>query len=1189
MQKLDAQTVPLQGTNLIEASAGTGKTWTISWLYLRLVAVEGLKVDRILVVTYTEAATAELRDRIRQRLAEALAVLEGRSQAGDYQALLNEVALSVACERLQLALVSFDEAAVFTIHGFCKRMLTDNAFEAHLPFDQELMANEDAILTELTDQFWYQYFLRPDALHLALLQQYNLTPDGLLRDVKSFIGKAYLREAIPVVDTKIFERHHLQYQQHLISCATLWQEHSDQIYQLLATALANKVLNATSYPPTKLAEWCEAITQAFAQTYITTATSKILEKFDAAFMQKKQNKNKVAPDHPFFQKVNQLLAYHHDYQAHLPPALEGLRLRLLHFLRGELPKRKQQLGVLTFDDLLSRLQSALTQHPLLAERLALQYQAALIDEFQDTDPIQYAIFAHIYRNNAESRVFFVGDPKQAIYGFRGADIYTYLSAAKDTRHQHTLEKNFRSHQDLLSALNHLFKQSHNPFLSEIAYTPVAAGQEQVDLHTADARAPLRWWDWDRLKHHSRAVIEDKIASAVADDIATLLNDAQQGFATIGERAVESRDIAILVRTGKQGDKIKQALLARGIASVQRTRESIFGTREADELRALLRAVAEPNNESALRQALVTELLGYNATQLLALDNDVSALERELEAFHQWHTLWQQQGFMAMFRRFMQQRQRYAHLLALADGERRLTNFLHLAELIHTESRLQGHGMHALIRWLQQRAEAAADAEETHQLRLESDENLVQIVTIHKSKGLEYGIVYCPYLWCETIKTDQWFSCYDTIKDDSYLQATTLAEEAELTRYRDAIKAENLRLLYVALTRAKYHCTIAFVSGRINGEDYYSALTWLLFGHLEKAEFIFSKINKDKLTDEQWLSLFAERQRLMLNQLNNLVADSKSCMSYAELPEGENPIRYQAQYTEENWQIRHYQHRLPPVPKVGSFSGLTSGKDDEKPDYDVLVIAPQTNVLPAPQREAFPRGAQAGSCLHKMLEELDFTQPINTQQKILINALQKHGLDKKWLNAAELLLNNTLQTPLLPSGLRLTDLAKTQRLDELEFFFPVSQLALKSLQRLLHQYLPAEWQAIHMAIDKLKFPTLTGFMKGFIDLIFESDGRYYIVDYKSNDLGSTLNDYAELSMQQAIADHHYYLQYLIYCLALHRYLQQRLADYAWEKHSGGVLYLFLRGMQPKSAASGVFFHQPDTAFIHALDELMGVSH
>jgi exodeoxyribonuclease V beta subunit len=1181
MQTLDAQTVPLVGTNLIEASAGTGKTWTISWLYLRLIAVEGLKVDQVLVVTYTEAATAELRDRIRKRLAEALAVLEGRSRVGDYQALLSEVPLMQACERLQLALVSFDEAAVFTIHGFCKRMLTDNAFEARLPFQQELLANEDALLTELTDQFWYQHFLQPDALHLALLQQYALTPDKLLQDVKKFIGKAYLREVMKGVDQTHFAIVRQTYQQQFLECRHLWQTEFASIRALFQAAFATKTLHAGSYPPKNFDDWCEIINQLFVQQKLNADALKVLEKFSAVNLQAKVNKGKAAPSHAFFEAVTALLIAYREQQAPLPQALESLRLQLLRYLRRELPKRKQQLGVLTFDDLLSHLQAALRTHPLLAQRLADQYQAALIDEFQDTDPIQYDIFAHIYRGNPQARVFFVGDPKQAIYGFRGADIYTYLKAAKETAtlgSQYTLEKNFRSHSALLTALNHLFKQSRNPFLSEIAYTAVEAGQDQATLQTNDARKAIRWWDWDRLEHHPASLIEDNLASAVADDIATLLNDAQQGLATIGARAVESRDIAVLVRTGKQGDKIKQALLERGIASVQKTRESIFCTREAHELRTLLRAVAEPGNEVALRQALVTELLGYNAAQLLALDEDTHALETELEAFHQWHQLWHAQGFMPMFRHFMQQRRRYAHLLALADGERRLTNFLHLAELIHTESRLQGHGMHALIRWLQQRADAAAD-DETHQLRLESDENLVQIVTIHKSKGLEYGIVYCPYLWNESIRTDTWFSSYDDSNGDSYLQATQLADDAELARYRQAAKAENLRLLYVALTRAKYHCTIALVSGRIDRFDYYSALGWLLFGELPQHAGILGQLLKGGMQVET-------RQTLMQEHMQGLVEASAQTMSYESLPMWAEPVRYQPTLHQQAWQVRQYQHRLPFVPKVGSFSGLTSGKDDEKPDYDVLVLSTPTTVLPAPQREAFPRGTQAGSCLHKMLEDLDFTQSITAQSEtVLLPALQRHGLAAQWLNAAETLLSNTLQTPLLADGLRLADLPKAQRLDELEFFFPVQQLALKPLQHLLHQHLPAQWQAIHAAIDKLKFNTLTGYMKGFVDLIFEHEGRYYIVDYKSNALGETLADYTAPAMQQAMADHHYYLQYLIYCLALHRYLRQRLADYAWETHSGGVLYLFLRGMTPTQVASGAFCHQPNVQLISALDTLM----
>ena len=1178
MQTLNAQTVALQGINLIEASAGTGKTWTISWLYLRLIAVEGLKVNQVLVVTYTEAATAELRDRIRRRLVEALAFLEKRPCPENYSALLNEVSHKQACERLQLALVSFDEAAVFTIHGFCKRMLMDNAFEASLPFEQQLLANEDDLLTELTDQFWYQHFLHPDVLHLALLQKYKLTPDKLLASVKNFIGKVYLKTAPAFNAASDYAATQDALAQAAAACATCWA--TEQAHVL--AAITGGLIDARTYSKRHLPNWTDKLVKTLAQPVLLAEHVEAVERFSTTKLLAAAKDGKIIPQHTFFTLVDEWLALHQQVTACQTAALEKLRLRLLQFLRRQLPQRKQQLGVLTFDDLLLRLQSALQHHPILAQRLADQYQAALIDEFQDTDPIQYAIFSHIYQQNTAARVFFVGDPKQAIYGFRGADIHTYLQAANDTDShgtQYTLGRNFRSHPQLLQALNHLFAQSDNPFLSEIAYIPVEAGKPQADFWLNSAEMPqpaLRWWDWASLEQHPVSQVEDNIAQAVADDIAKLLNTAQQGQAGIGERALESRDIAVLVRTSKQGEKMKQALLQRGIASVQKTRESIFCTREADELRVLLRAVAEPGNEAALRQALATELMGFSASQLLHLDENPAALEQALEAFHRWHTVWQQQGFMPMFRSFMQQRQRYAHLLALADGERRLTNLLHLAELIHTDDQLQGHGMHTVIRWLQRRADAASEAEETHQLRLESDENLVQIVTIHKSKGLEYGVVYCPYLWKESEREAEWFSDFDTAQHANFLQAKSLADDTVKARYRQAMRAENLRLLYVALTRAKYQCTVVLVTGKIEEFQYYSALVWLLFGKLPDYAQIASKLLKSTMPIEQ-------RQTLMQAQLHDIVTTADGTMVHEIMTLADTPQRYVPLQTAALGQARQYTHQLPLVPKVGSFSGLTSGKHDEKPDHDTGVFQwPSASVLPDPERDAFPRGAQAGSCLHKMLEKLDFTQALTEQHQIIVDALAQHGLAASWLNAAQQLLDATLRTP-LTHGMALNTLTKTQRLDELEFFFPVGQLRLAALQALLHRHLPAEWVAIHAAIDQLKFATLTGYMKGFIDLIFYQDGRYYIVDYKSNDLGT----YTQQTLHQAMADHHYYLQYVIYSLALHRYLRQRVRDYQWETHVGGVMYLFLRGMQPQQAASGVFFHQPSVALIHAVDDLFTV--
>lgn len=1174
MQTLDAKTVPLNGTNLIEASAGTGKTWTISWLYLRLIAVQGLKVDQILVVTYTDAATAELRDRIRRRLADALAYLEGFACEEPYETLLADTKAEICIRRLRLALVSFDEAAVFTIHGFCKRVLTENAFEARVHFENELVANEDELLTQLTDQFWYQHFLKPDSLHLMLLKRHGLTPDSLLADVRNFIGKPYLFANIPPVAAEDLEHLNQKLEKRLQACAKSWQQHQDEVKALLLSG----VLQGTAYRSDYVGKWSRTLDKLFAGDEEMTAAYEELKRFGSAHLKEKTKAGKAPPVHDFFALVDKLLLAWKEYAETGKIALEHVRFRLLQHLRAGLPKRKQQLGILTFDDLLLHLRDALEQHEYFAARLADKYQAALIDEFQDTDPIQYEIFTRIYRDQEEKRLFFVGDPKQAIYGFRGADIYTYIKAAKAVEHRHTLAHNYRSHGNFLSALNHVFAQSSDPFRSEIAYEAVEVGRPQDDLCIDPPLAPMRLWDWDKLDDDCKINdVQEQIAKAVADDIARLLNAAKAGKAMIGQRALESRDIAVLVRENKQGDWIKQALLERGIASVQKSRDSIFHTREATELRAVLRAIAEPGNEYALKQALVTELFGYNACQLYELEAQPELLEAELEAFHAWHQVWQNQGFMPMFRQWMLQRKRHAHLLALADGERRLTNLLHLAELIHIESRLKAHGMHTVIRWLQHKAETDND-DEAHQLRLESDENLVQIVTIHKSKGLEYGIVYCPYLWREKEikRSPAWFSWYDPLTATSCLQAQTLALEGEKHSARMAERAESLRLLYVALTRAKYHCTIAMISGSINQFDYYSALGWLLFGSMAQAEEILGKLTKDSMQAEQ-------RQRLMHRRLQEIMQGAKGLISHEPLPANAIPIRYQAQTQTLDKVVRCFKHQLPPVPKVGSFSGLTAGKDDEKPDYDVSVI--QAPVMHEVNPLAFPRGTQAGSCLHKMLEELDFTQPLAEQrEKVIQSALQRHGLATTWQEAAENLLMQVLTTP-LPVGFALQELPKQQRLDELEFYFPVKRLRLRALQDLLHRYLPAEWTDIHAAIEKLKFNTLTGFMKGYIDLVFEHQGQYYVVDYKSNDLGSQPQDYAFMSLQLAMADHHYYLQYLLYCLALHRYLRLRLPNYYWERHAGGVLYLFLRGMEPSVVGSGVFFHKPDAALIEALDQLM----
>ncbi|MGB1256370.1 MAG: exodeoxyribonuclease V subunit beta [Thiolinea sp.] len=1185
MHQLKPLEIPLAGKNLIQASAGTGKTWTISLLYIRLVIEQRLTVDQLLVVTYTRAATEELRDRIRERLKVAVASYEEPETAQqEYQQLL---ALYPPDEErlwcLRRALLSFDEAAVFTIHGFCQRALQENAFDVGLPFDSDLIQDEHELQIALTDQFWQQRLLQPNGPDRSLLESGALTPDRLLFDVRDFIGKPYL---VPVGVEPVSAEHYSQlkeqYDQLLQTVRQLWQQEAQEILALLSP----QIMNQQAYKPAQLESAATAL-QTLFDGQVPGDAQKLLGKFTPQSIAAKTKKGQITPEHQFFEKMSLLLEALEALQVMCANALEQLRFDLLLWLREQLPQRKRQSGLLAFDDLLINLQLALESRPELASALANQYHVALIDEFQDTDPVQFEVFRQIYQGNPGS-LFYVGDPKQAIYSFRGADINTYLYAAESVTEEqrYTLDKNFRSLPELINAFNHLFSYASDPFANQrrIDYERVSAGGVVKDQLVSDSRMPpLRLWDWDNDDGTtSRQQVLEQIARATANDIAGLLRQGQRGEALIGDKPVSSGDFAVLVRSHKQGRLIKQALQRCGIASVQKSPLGIFETHEATELRALLQAIAEPGNMLKVRRALVTELMGGSAQNLLDMDHYPQQLESALEDFYRWNQLWQSKGFMPMLRDWMASCGIYQRLLAYIDGERRMTNLLHLAELIHAETRERWGGMQQLIRWLQAQAEKSG-AQDEHQLRLESDENLVQIVTIHKSKGLQYPIVYCPFLWNEPEMRggNQWFAWYDKAAKTSCLQAgQERMEEARQSRKADEM-SENLRLLYVALTRAQYHCTAVLASGEVPRFNYRSALGWLLFGHLPDAEKILA--GKSQMKPPQ-------RQQLMQQQLQQLVQESGGNIGCDSLPAADTVTIYEPQARQTTLQSRRFEHSVPPLQRIGSFSGLTSGRHDERPDHDNSQIT-----LSVPRRElreqnTFPGGARAGVCLHKMLERLDFTQLLSEQREdVVLRTLTEQGFDSHWADAAEQLLYNTVKTPLFRhSVFCLRDVGQSSRLDELEFYFPVHRLNVGTLQQILLIALPDDWLAIRSAVQRLAFSDLQGFMKGFVDLIFRHQGKYYVVDYKSNWLGEELADYAPDQLEQTMAEAHYYLQYLIYCLALHRYLRQRLGDdYDWDQQVGGVLYLFLRGMsEDAEPGNGVFFHRPEYELIAALDQLMG---
>ena len=1193
LKTLDPHTLPLQSINLIEASAGTGKSWTVTLLYLRLLLEKSLTVDQILVVTFTDAATKELREAIRERLLDALFIFETPDDNEDrqkrladkpeYHALfaryaVDDESLIRAISALHRAKLSLDEAAIFTIHGFCQRALQDKAFDAALPFESELMDDDLTLMQNITDDFWRKRFFKAPKALLFKLKQQNITPDSLLTEIRPAVVKPYLTVCGPTsFDDHVENWESLEAL--FLKALSLWEAHSDEIIGLLTQTALDEAAYYAQFKKDREYLFGEMQKMLLSKTM----PSRLDSKFDWLGCKEKTKVKFESIEHPFFSAWQAFLETWREVDTKADAFIAQTRLDLLHYLRKELPKEKRRLGVLSFDDLLLNLQQAMQLTPELAVDLRQQYPAALIDEFQDTDPIQYDIFNTLYPADTPHAVFFVGDPKQAIYSFRGGDIHTYLQAkAKtDEENQYTLKTNWRSHPALIQALNALYSDVDNPFRDKgITYIQVDAGKPSetalalpsLELSSESiSEKALSFWRVEKDDEaESVGQLRQKIAEAVAGDITRLLNAAKTGHASLEGQPLEGGDIAVLVRSHTQGDLIKSALNARGVASVQSSRKSIYNTKEASDMQVLLAAIADPRHEMNVRKALVTDLMGYQADDLLVFEEDSEAWENKLLAMQEWHRLWQKQGFLPMIRHLMQTENVHQHLLSFVDGERRLTNVLHLAELIHQHSHQQGLSKEEVLRWLrlQQENTSTTDSE----LRLESDEKLVKIVTIHKSKGLEYPIVYCPFVGISgNVPIDKVFSFHQA--GEACLEiGSSQAEEHKLIA-KEEVLAEDSRLLYVALTRAKYRCIVVCMPEPIKNAPDKTALGWLLTNGMEVQKGTTKAVKKQNAT-------FYEHYKAHLDSLSQC-----GSVSVQALPQFEEGLRYQAVASPEKLTARTFTADILPQAQVTSFSGLTSGAHNESPDYDAN--APFSPTLPPLAENEFPRGNTAGSCLHEIYENLDFTLSLDEQALIFKDALHKWGFEEALVPVAQGLIRRSLDAELF-TGFSLSQLTNTHRLNEMAFYLPLEQLKIEDLQQLLYQHLPEEWQVVRDAVSTLSFEQIEGYLKGFIDLIFEHEGQFYVVDYKSN----TLLNYDSEHLLTTMAESHYYLQALLYSVALHRYLQKRLPDYDMQRQFGGVYYLFIRGMsagesereKSRKTRGGVFAYKPDLALMNALDGL-----
>ncbi len=1197
MQELKPFEQKFSSVNLIEAAAGSGKTYNITALFLRYLIEQKAEVHQILVVTFTRAATSELKQRLLTIIQKAIVMLRTDGKVDDH--LLKDLKVWIenssikkeeALAHLKKAERNFNRAQISTIHAFCNKMLQNEAFQSGNIFEGELIEGEAnrKLVQEVTDDYW-GVLNKPENVEKPLTQyllKTHETPEKLLGCVYSFLGKTYLQIIPDELSVEKFEQVLNEYQAAFEDLKACWKSEREVIWELMGHEDLSRYGQYRASRIKKVENWllADSFYQRAPDAFRFFCQSVINTKLLAG----PKKTGKSAPDHPFFVQADTFVAVQQQKEA-----LEGACYEfIINNFRKALRAEKESREVLSYDDVLLQLKNALLNDNYgerLAGKLRKNYPVALVDEFQDTDPVQYEIFKAIYGGNDETELFMVGDPKQAIYNFRGADVFVYLQAREDSdeKARFKLSHNYRSVPLLLKGVNYLFSRIEKPFiLDDIRYQPMKPGkiEPEYDYLKIDSKKhkTVQLWDLNYPDTKNKAQLNQLVENETADEIARLISLGRVERATIGSKKLEEGDIAILVRKNKQGEAMQKALQKRGVKSILIGKKSVFATDEAFELELLLKAIAEPGDESKLAAAMATRFIGFWGEEIAELSNDESNRIREINRFAKWSEAFENHTFVYAFRAVLQDARIALRLMEYNDGERRITNLYHLSELLQQYEREAHVNLPGLIKWLARKRKDKEVENTELQLRLESDENLVVINTLHQSKGLEYPIVFCPYLWqgMKVENANKPFIFHDKQghKSTAFLDVGAESDERSknlFQKYREDL-SEEMRLAYVAMTRAKQCCYLPWVKDTNNKtSSSVSALGIILNGQDEGLKYLKGKSGQGKKenTDSDYGKAFEQIRK----EADEFISTQK--------PKTEGFQNEFFQNHVEKLEARKWKGReqIQAENQVASFSYLALGAktDFEEHDYDQWIYQAEQNEEKGDELTMinFPRGVKTGRCIHHIFEKIDFRLSVDDKKNsnIIEAELERQGVEAKWKKILQSSIQTTLDKPLAKgkSELKLKNIKPDYEQREMEFYFPMQAANTTKIMNV-----------IRGDGRQLSKNNITGFMKGFIDLVFCHEGRYYILDYKSNYLGDEIEDYDAEGMRQSIDSHFYDLQYYIYTAAVHKMLTCSLEKYEYSTHFGGVFYLFLRGIcDGPSRFNGIYFARPPFEKMDQLNRIL----
>ncbi len=1180
----DPLKVPLAGANLIEASAGTGKTYSIAILALRLIVENNIPIDKILMVTFTRDAAAEMELRVRNFIREALQILrklrESDSNFNGFDdqivKMMKNLSDKVQAEScLQSALVQFDNAAIYTIHGFCSRILSEFAFESGQMFHATTLEPSDfnQIVTDAFNQAWRNQITVLDERLLNILLNYGFSRQSIYGLVKSAIeGKT-----IYPGDMKQGESHQqcnqrivdelLNQPKAPIDIEAMNQEAEEIKLSIINEGIEQRGVWINLAQHNKSKDIREKIPEMLSDKNGNELFEAIYTKKDKVFFKTFFPEEFQAKINDYRQKLLDIKDANNANKAAdknmivlISQLISILAISVYEEVQSRLSEIKEFDGKITFDDLIEKLHRIVcnqdtysdNQSNRLVKALRERYSAVFIDEFQDTDQLQFEIFFYVFRNKNSDKhtLFFIGDPKQSIYGFRKADLNTYFKAAASVDDVWRMNTNYRSSEMYINAMNEFFQPvaGFDVFKSnDMKYYKVKAPEKVKSAYLSYNNIPVN--PLRIICCGTKPDIFSKTANLVRK---LLLNDSFKFTKDGVVERIKAGQIGILVRKKSEGKKIREKLSAIGISAVTISDEKVFESNEAMELWYVLQAVSEIKIGS-IHRALLTKIAGVSLNELMMLD-----AEKVIQQFREYLEVWNTSGVYKMLRQFISDSGIINRKLQkeVENADRLLANTFQLMEMLHEAETDNHYSPEELISWLKKGIDGEKNSEDGYLQRIESDESAVKIVTMHSCKGLEYDIVLAPFLdmgSTDRHKTTQfrkngvYFSAEKNLLDDNI---------TEMAKQQTA--QENLRLLYVAITRARYHCYV--FSGNCNNVKSISDSTSLKYlqsqiiigcESLPSLRILGAENTHDKIKS---CKIF-EKDSPELSHVNFILTPNKepAIEYFAKIPNFQLIDRY--------WQKTSYS-RLNPKQDYLPAQFSESSSDP----YDKFIF------------KEMRKGALTGNLLHDLLERIDFSHS-GSWEKIIHSSVNRYpgtGITADHSGLMYQMLQIVTGTILPESGFCLNVVQRNQRLSELEFNLPVTQI---------------NWDDFPDDLEDKKIPfrinkenSLTGILNGKIDLFFEQNGQYYLLDWKSNHLGNKTEDYHYDALANSMEEHNYYLQYYFYCLALYRYLRLRIPGFNYDKQFGGVYYLFLRGMR-KGSKNGIYFHKPQLKDLLLLEKVL----